>query len=168
MDVLQALLKAIPYGVVLSNPIHDSTGRIVNFWLRAFNQQAARHAPGLDAWYPGITLWESFPEIDKGGLFDLYVLVSQGGVAFQARYVSPTLEQAYQLRIERVDKTILAMSVPLEPAQEERELNLDYLRPLGHFLQPTGLPQPTDSPWPPTAVDRLLARYRRAVYERYF
>ena len=168
MDILQAMLEAIPCGVVLSDPIHESTGRIVNFWLRAFNQQAARQAPGLDAWYPGVTLWESFPEQDKGGLFDLYVLVSQSGLAFQERYVSPTLRQAYQLRIERLGKTILAMSVPLEPEQEAEELNLDHLTPLRPFHQPIGLPQPTANPWPPTAFEGLLARYRRAVYEQYF
>ena len=168
MDILQALLETIPYGVMLSDPIYDSTGTIVNFWLRAFNQQAAQEAPGLGAWYPGVTLWESFPEQDKGGLFGRYVAVFQGGVAFEERYVSPTLGQAYQLRIERLDKSILAMSIPLEPTQEAGELNLNYLTPLRHFLQPIGLPQSTTNPWPPTAFESLLARYRRAVYEQYF
>ena len=168
MEILQGLLEAIPYGVMLSDPIYDSTGRIVNFWLRAFNQRAAQEAPGLSAWYPGVTLWEAFPEQDKGGLFGLYVKVFQSGVAFQERYVSPTLGQAYALRIERLGKTILAMSVPLEPTQEEGELDLDHLTPLRHFLQPTGLPHPKSSPWPTTAFEGLLARYRRAVYEQYF
>jgi hypothetical protein len=168
MDILPALLEAIPYGVMLSDPIYDSTGAIVNFWLRAFNQQAAQQAPGLGAWYPGVTLWESFPEQDKAGLFSLYVKVFQSGGAFQERYISPTLGQAYQLRVERLDKSILAVSVPLEPSQEEGELNLDHLTPLQHFLQPSGLPHPTTSPWPTRAFENQLARYRRAVYEQYF
>ncbi|WP_020605348.1 hypothetical protein [Spirosoma spitsbergense] len=140
-DQFRKFINDLSYSVMLSFPIKNKEGEIIDFELKLFNPCAKRELPALQLWRPGATLWELFQEDAANGLFALYKKVLDGNTTHKSDYYSPVTKLQYHNALQSFYGGVLAIIKPSKAIRKRGSTSKDF--------------------------DMRLAQYKAAVFEQY-
>ncbi|WP_018621827.1 hypothetical protein [Spirosoma luteum] len=140
-DQFRKFINDLPYSVMLSFPIKDKEGEIIDFELKLFNPCAKKELTGLQFWHPGATIWEIFQEEATNGLFTLYKKVLDSNKTHRSEDYSPITKLRHYNALRSFHGGVLAIRKLNEASEERGTMVKDF--------------------------DMKLAQYRAAVFEQY-
>lgn len=140
-DQFRKFINGLPYSVILSFPVKNKEGEIIDFELKLFNPCAKNELAGLQFWHPGATLWELFQDEAANGLFTLYKKVLDSNKTHKSDDYSPVKKLRYHNTLRPFHGGVLAIRKLNKVIQEKAPVVKDF--------------------------DMRLAQYRAAVFEQY-
>ena len=140
-DQFRKFINDLSYSVMLSFPITNKEGEIIDFEIRLFNTFAKKEVSGLQFWHPDATLWELFEEDAANGLFALYKKVLNGNTTHKSDHYSSNNNLRYHNALQPFYGGVLAIRKLGKAIRKRESTSKDF--------------------------DMRLAQYKAAVFEQY-